>query len=661
VPYGWEGGVRRSPDKRNLASFAHAVTEISDFQLPITRLIKRNPVVVRRPFELCVAFGVTLLAGSGAAERRPHRAPEKILVADHAMNKPDADMTAMATMDQIPPDKLPPAQKIDGVGNAHLQITAKPEAQMWFDQGLNLLHDFWDYESERAFEQSVRVDPQCAMCYWGLYKAESFYHGTSQGYASDALARAVSLEKRASKRERLYIEATAAFENGLKSGKTNEGLTQEVRLWRRVVRQYPQDTQARIFLAYYIQDGFDKNGEPRTGQKESLAILEGVMKEDPNNSAANHYHIHAVEASAHPERATHSAEILASLAPASGHIVHMPGHIFYRLGDYARAEQAFAASLEVDERYMAEQHVKVDDDWNYVHNLMYWVADLLEEGKIHKAIEVSAKTPGARGELDSTLYTTTARDSISRLEPRLPVALRTGNWEQVTELLKASKTPAESPNLGFLARELEVFGEGMRAAEGNDVSGAGEASARFDAELWRLTQQTKDAPPLQSSTAGGTGASNTEQASPPKIQVMPDAMLQPLMNMLSVMSLELRGAILSDEKKIDDAKLLFARAAQEEKTLGYREPPNYIRPVGETEAAALMAAGDWSDAKAAFQTALEERPRSGFALYGVALCSEHIQDHDAAKKEYGEFLTAWHDADPDLSQVMHARAYLAAR
>src|SRR5215469_16010889 len=123
------------------------------------------------------------------------------------------------TQDQVPPNQLPAPQKMSGIGNVHMQIRATPEAQMWFDQGLNLIHDFWDYESARAFEQSVRVDPQCAMCYWGLYQAESFFHGTSRDYAGEALSQAVSLKNHASKRERLYIEAAAVYEDGLKARK----------------------------------------------------------------------------------------------------------------------------------------------------------------------------------------------------------------------------------------------------------------------------------------------------------------------------------------------------------------------------------------------------------------------------------------------------------
>src|SRR4029079_5891746 len=107
-----------------------------------------------------------------------------------------------------------------------------------------------------------------------------------------------------------------------------------------------------------------------------------------------HYYIHALEASDHPERALHSADILGSLAPVSGHMVHMPGHIYFRIGYYALAAQAFAASLAVDERYMREQHVDPDNDWNYVHNLMYSVANLLEQGKFEEATRLSLKISG---------------------------------------------------------------------------------------------------------------------------------------------------------------------------------------------------------------------------------------------------------------------------
>src|SRR5690242_4820295 len=108
------------------------------------------------------------------------------------------------------PASLPAPIKMTGIGNSHFAITATPEAQAWFDQGLSLLHDFWDYESERAFEQGVRVDPNCAMCYWGIYRALMFRNGEINSYTRDALANAVRLKPKVSKHEQLYIDAIAA-------------------------------------------------------------------------------------------------------------------------------------------------------------------------------------------------------------------------------------------------------------------------------------------------------------------------------------------------------------------------------------------------------------------------------------------------------------------
>jgi tetratricopeptide (TPR) repeat protein len=161
-----------------------------------------------------------------------------------------------------------------------------------------------------------------------------------------------------------------------------------------------------------------------------------------------------------------------------------------------------------------------------------------------------------------------------------------------------------------------------------------------------MSQQLKDSSGMRAM------ATNSAPVGPPKLQVMPDALLQPILSTLSVISLELRASLLTARGQTIEAKTLFAQAAQEEKALGYREPPAYIRPVGETEAAALMAVGDWAEARAAYKKALIERPRSGFPLYGMALCSERSGDAAAATTEYADFLAAWKDADPPLTPIL---------
>lgn len=563
------------------------------------------------------------------------------------MNMAGHDMGAQ--MKDVPaPDKLPAPVKMTGIGNSYLPIKATPEAQAWFEQGLNLLHDFWDYESAKAFEQGIRVDPDCAMCYWGLYQALSMRNGQGNAYTSAALASAVRLRGKAGRQSQFYIDAAVA-ENGSESafGKNEK----EIAIWRDAVKKYPKDLQAKIFLAESVRDGYDENGNPKKGQQEAISILEDVLKQKPDDSAANHYWIHAIEPGAHPEQALHSATVLAGLAPASGHMVHMPGHIFYRVGDYAAAEHWFAASTAVDETYMREQHVSVDDDWNYIHNLMYGVANLMEEGKLHDAVSLSRKLPGGRGEQAATLYIGSPRDGMARLDEQLPVALRLGDWGGVEKMAAESRPEARFENLNLLAGQLKDFAAGMLAVETGDVAGAQTASLRLDAALWRMWQKMKDAPKTKKPSPSG----------PVQVAVMPDALPGPLLSNLSVMSLELRASVLVAEKKLPEAKTMFAEAAREEKELGYREPPVFIRPVGETEGAALMRAGDYAGAHAAYAAALTERPHSGFGLYGEAQSSEAAHNMAQARAEYAEFLKAWKDADPKLPELAHAREYLAGQ
>ena len=258
-----------------------------------------------------------------------------------------------AKSDVVAPESLPAPQKLTGIGNLHFPISSKnPETQAWFDQGINLIFDFWDYEANRAFEQAIRSDPNCAICHWALSESLGIHNQEVQGYANDELMKAVALRSHADKREKMYIDAAQA-ESGSITGKysgAKDGDEQSKRILRQIVKKYPHDITARLLLAESVQDGYDHDtGKARPGTTEMIAILQGIIQEKPDDSAANHLWIHAVEASPHPEQALHSADILADLAPNSGHMTHMPGHIFYRTGDYQRAQVSFDLSTQVDE------------------------------------------------------------------------------------------------------------------------------------------------------------------------------------------------------------------------------------------------------------------------------------------------------------------------
>jgi tetratricopeptide (TPR) repeat protein len=574
----------------------------------------------------------------------------RLALAQDAM--PMASGHNMADMQPIPPpEQLPVPIRMTGIGNSHIQIKANAEAQAWFDQGLSLMHDFWDYESAKAFEQSIRVDPNCAMCWWGLAKTEGVRRGDNMVYAGRALDEAVRLKAHAGGAEKLYIEADRADQQA-----KGDDHSQAIAILRKLVRKYPHDPEARIFLATAVEDGYDDKGEPKPGEKEGIAILESVLCESPNDSAANHYWIHAIEPGNHPERALGSAALLASLAPTSGHMVHMPGHIFYRVGNYPEAERWFAASMAADERYMREQHVSPDDDWNYVHNMMYAIANLVEQGKFSAANALSDHLADARGRLSASLYIWSARDQMSRISRRLPVALRVADWDTVLALLGQASLGdgKKTANLRFLATELSDFATGMKALDGHDAEAAQAASDRMDAGLWRQHQEQA----ISANHAADTNSTKDKKSEPPTAPVSPDADSGPLVKCLSIASLELRAGVLAERGKLDEAKMIFASAAAEEKKLGYHEPPMYIRPVGETEAAALLRAKDYAGAKAAYEAALAERPGSGFGLYGLALVKDLSGDSAGARVGYQVFLKAWPAADASLPEVARARKAL---
>jgi tetratricopeptide (TPR) repeat protein len=570
-----------------------------------------------------------------------------------------AAMPAMAGMEPVPPpEQLPAPVKMTGIGNSHIAIKASPEVQAWFDQGLSLLHDFWDYESAKAFEQAIRLDPNCAMCWWGLSEAIEMRHDEMSFYGKQALDKAVALKGRAGAEGKLYIEAAEAAAAAKKDDRSAE-----IAILRTLVKKNPSDIEARIFLAGAVGDGYDDKGEPKPGQKERIAILESVIKDAPSDSAAHHYWIHAIEPGNHPEAALKSAALLASLAPTSGHMVHMPGHIFYRVGNYAEAEHWFAASIEADERYMREQHISPDDDWNYVHNMMYAIANLMEQGKLAEANALSDHLSAARGKLSATLYIWSARDQVARIGQRLPVALRVGDWDAVLSMLgQASLGEGEkTANLRFLAAELSEYARGMKALDSQDtaaadIEAAQSASARMDAGLWRAhkAQESKDAA-KDEDKKDDVKTNDAQKDKPPMAAILPDANAEPLMKCLAIASLELRAGVLVAQGKLEEARKLYAEARVEEKKAGYHEPPFYIRPVGENEAAALLRAGDYAGAKAAYESALEERPNSGFGLYGLARVKELQGDAPGARASYAAFLRAWPAADASLPEVAHAR------
>jgi tetratricopeptide (TPR) repeat protein len=544
-----------------------------------------------------------------------------------------AIIAAAQTHQHMPPEskgidlgKLPPPQKIDGIGQAHIPITTKTaEAQQWFDQGLALLHCFWHYEAERAFEQAVRLDPDCAMCHWGLFQAAD--NEGDRDAAKAELARAKELAPKATDREQRYIRATA--EQQEKKG--DEATQAFIKEMEALEARYPDDLQAKLLLAGTLISGYDSKGDPRPNALYGETLLRNLLRDYPDNAAANHYWIHAVEGSDHPEWALESAEKLGKLAPASGHIVHMPGHIFYRLGDYERAREVFLEAARVDQVYMDKQHVSVRDDWNYPHNLSYLIADCAEAGRYREALQHAAELQGLADDPDGStnpaFYILQIGSSAARL------ALRYGQWDDAINHPMNFGVPDDK--LGIAARGyrdgLVAYARGMKAAEAGDLAEAARQSDVLDALLWRVSREK-----VEQQGSGRDG----------------------VVKILGTASLDLSGTMAGYRHDGDEMKRLLDQAADHERELGYSEPPTYARPESESLGHALIRAGKYSDARDAFQKELHERPKSGFALYGIALAWDREGHSAEAAKAYRQFLDAWKNADRDLPQIQAAVARL---
>jgi tetratricopeptide (TPR) repeat protein len=226
---------------------------------------------------------------------------------------------------------------------------------------------------------------------------------------------------------------------------------------------------------------------------------------------------------------------------------------------------------------------------------------------------------------------------MTRLNPLLPVAMRSADWARATELLEASTPPADLKNLAQMRAELLDYTRGMAALAANDTAAAERFSKSLDASV---ASRPVD-PPM----------------SMPGMKVSKDVLAVPVHSFMDVGAQELRAAMLMAEGKAADADAAFAKATEAETALGYREPPYYIRPVSETRGDSLMRAKRYAEAKKAYQAALVERPNSGFPLYGIAQADVAAGDQAAASVDFAVLRTAWKNADATLPQIAAAKAW----
>ena len=529
---------------------------------------------------------------------------------------------------------MPPPKRITGIGSSSLKITTKSQdAQAYFDQGLRLLHCFWDFEAYRAFKEAARLDPEAAMAWWGIAQSLGDYKAMKDEKTA-ALEKAKNRMERVSDHERYYIRTQQKQQDK----DDEDAATREMEA---LVDKYPDDTDAKLFLAISSASGYDTDGRPNKAALYPRLILSEILAKDPANAAANHYLIHVLEAGPHADDALRSAAVLGQLAPGSGHMVHMPGHIYYKLGQHDKAREAFLASMNVDESYMQREHVAPTDDWNYAHNLSYLIASDAEAGRYQEAFELAAKldrlTPNPFLAVATPTHATTIGASTARLQ------IRFGNWQAVIDRPiglgdpKLAGAPARAYRDGLLA-----YARGMSAIEKKDLSAASHEADALDALQWRL----KSDPVGKDNDADDDDDDEEENGKPGRV-----------FNLLETASLDLRGNLQCAQGNFDQGiALLKKAAAKEKKDIGYNEPPTYSRPESESLGYAYLVNKSFDKARAAFEDELKQRPDSGHALYGIARSYELAGKASEARLAYDKFLQAWSNADPDLPMITHARA-----
>ncbi len=282
---------------------------------------------------------------------------------------------------------------------------------------------------------------------------------------------------------------------------------------------------------------------------------------------------------------------------------------------------------------MAAQHVSVEDDWNYEHNLSYLIADCAEEGRYQEACEYArelesvAKTPGEVQQFG--FYVGQLAATSNRL------AIRFAKWDDVIEHPMHFDVPDSDLSLATRSYRdgLVAYARGMKAADAGQIDEAERHSGALDAMLWRISQEDlKD------------DAKSTRDR---------------VLKLLGTASVELRGNIAGRKGDLEGARTLLEQADLKQRELGYSEPPQYSRPALEVLGDACIRAAKFDDARNIFNRVLDQRPHSGWALYGIALAWDKEGKHDEAVKAYHDFLDAWSQADQDLPQLQVARAYLA--
>jgi tetratricopeptide (TPR) repeat protein len=515
-----------------------------------------------------------------------------------------------------------PAFLFEGAGSVHFPVTTRSEeAQKFFNQGLALMHSFWFYEADRSFARAAELDPECAMAQWGIAMS-----GVNDVRRDAAVKRAGELSAKATEHERLYIAAVEARYKGERTSVQNNGFLGATDAYRQALRRivsfYPDDMEAKLFLALASMEGYERDGTPRPGTIEAIALCQVVLSENPRHLGAHHYLIHAFEAGKRPQDGAPHADIYPSLAPKVGHAVHMPGHIYVHVDRWDDAARAFENSAEVDRVYMREQNEISDHAAGpYGHNVHFLTMVYNYQGRYRDSVRASEELLAlARNERELS--------SRAAFEGRLAMLRTLVRFEKWDEILGDAMLPD--------AGVFEVFTAWRHYAAARAYIGKGDAD-RAKGELERLVREIawmKDRLP--------------------KLKDAPQIGRQrQQLRALAVAPVEIEARLLAIAGKADEAIAKLREAIEEEIRLGYSEPPLYPQPMEEAAGKVALKLERWAEAEEFFRAAIERDPGSGRALLG--LYEAERGSGVAAQETYARFLKAWGRADEDLPETKRAR------
>ena len=524
-----------------------------------------------------------------------------------------------------PPEQAPPPVGtpglMPGMGTHHHQIaTSSPAAQQFFDQGMALVFGFNHEEAVRSFQKASELDPKAAMPHWGIAWAVGPNYNLDVDdprarQAFDALNQAKALSAQGPAIERAYIAAQATrYSSDTKADRTALARRYAAAM-RDLVRQYPDDLDAATLYAESLMNLrpwklWNPNGTPAEGTPEIVSMLQGVLARDPRHLGANHYDIHTVEASPRPQDALQSATRLGTLAPAAGHLTHMPAHIYARTGDHAGAARANLAGADADRVYLKTAPPGGFYGMAYFpHNLHFLADSEMMRGRF-------AEAQKAADEVALLLGPHTAMMPMVESMVVMPtsVLLRFGKHDQILALPEA---PADQP----VVRAWRLFARGVSLARTGKATEAAVERAALAKAIGEIPE---------SALFGGTG-------------------LEPARSVLAVAASVLGARIAWARGAHAESIAAWNKAVAAADRVAYDEPPVWFYPLRESLGAALLIDGKAVEAERVFRQDLVRHPRNARSLFGLheSLVTQG-KDSDAAwvKRQFDE---AWKGADGPLT------------